>query len=283
MLRTTIILFLFISLTFGQVFAQKSFFIRPIIESKTSFGSSSWHKTSFMNMPYFGDAPFVLQSKDLIWQNNLSPIHIGLGFGYNFPNEKISVECDFSQDGTQSGYQLFSNKYDPEFGYGAGILGSHAGISFTRITLQFMAQCFETKKQMFTIHFFGGISYGMTGGGDPLKNLIPEQTTMQIEPNTYLEVNSGLYSLNERAFFWQLGIAGEVNRMKEGKAKVELFTFSIYYIHGKRPLSVKPVTINVIENNNLIGSYNYNSYGNGSGINFQVSRKLQFNLGKRIR
>ncbi|MBK7129352.1 MAG: hypothetical protein IPM74_07430 [Crocinitomicaceae bacterium] len=264
-----------------DAFAQKSFYIRPWFESKTSFGSTNWQKNSFKDNPYQGDAPFVLQNKDVMWQHNLSPIHLGIGFGYEFPNEKMSVEFNVSQDGSKSGYQLFFNGYDSTFGYSSGVLESHAGISFTRFSLQVTTKLFETEKSVLSIHLIGGLSYGITKKGDPLKNLIPEQTTFQIEPSTSLDLNSGLYLLNQKVFLWQLGLAGRVNLIKEGEEKFELFTFSIYYIHGERPFSVKPVTIHVVENQNQMGTYNFNSYGYGSGLNFQISRKIHFSFGKK--
>ncbi|MBL7898910.1 MAG: hypothetical protein JNJ99_10270 [Crocinitomicaceae bacterium] len=273
MLRITIIASILVLFS-EEIYPQKTFFIRPVVESKTSFGSTDWKRTSFDDNLFQGDKPFVIKSKDIIWQHNLSPIYLGVYLGMNFFKEQMTLELGYHQDGTSSGFKLDFEKYDSLMGNSAGQISSDAGTSFHRINLNYSYKLNCCKNTRISIWLFGGVSFGFQAKGDPLLNLIPGNTIVQLEPNKFLNVSYGLYTQRNASFLWQLGIGSTYNLQCRGKSS-ELFTFSIYYLHGKLAMSTTPVIIDIMENGMLTSRYNFNSYGNGSGVLFQFSRKLQ--------
>jgi|GEM_PF-6650928 len=251
----------------GQSFAQKGFYIKPYLESKTEI-SYYYKKTPYNNSPYFN-----YENKKIIYPYHLSPINIGLLVGYAFKNG-MSLETGLGQETNASGYklnfhyQLDSNSFgDIQSQLSSGTAGIKIPLLITVPLLKFdSVRIYNSNYFSWKLKLKFGINFFKQPKGYPFKPLITGgQDSIMVAPNTRLDYRDELYSINDKSILYQIGLESEFNFKK-----LKGLCLSFYYLYGHNDLSTISVRITINQKIN----YYYNTYGRGSGFCLQLTKKI---------
>jgi hypothetical protein len=278
-------LLLFITLIIsGQSFAQ-SFYIKPKFEHKTYHGSTNWpdgfYKFSVFNKGFNND--FIpndylhVKSKALDFRSIYT---IGVNAGVTFDNSN-RFEFGWNQDATGSTFS-FSDARNLTTKLNTGL---QTAILNHRFEFLFFKTLYTNEKEDKFLHldnvsvvFGAGIKFqnvpkkNELGQNDYLANF----RSFSDEPN-YVFADHYIYGLNRFSTFFSLGFSTDLSYKK-----AYLFSLSLTYLQGNFTLENTRHYLSIIENNIEVATYSYNTYSRGSGIQFQISRRLQFYPWKKL-
>lgn len=254
-----------------QSYAQKGFYIKPYLESKTEI-SYYYGKTPYNNNPYFN-----YENKKITFPNNrLSPINMGLLVGYTFKN-KVAIETGIGQEINASGYKLNFHYQLDSNSYGSRQPQLSAGTAGIKIPLLIIVPLFkfDSVRNYNSNHFSWklnlkfGINFYKQPKGEPFKPLIiGGADSIIVAPNTRLDYRDELYTINDKSILYQIGLESEFNFKR-----LKGLCLSFYYLYGRKDLSTISVRVTVNQQIN----YYYNTYGRGSGFCLQLTKKISMN------
>lgn len=187
---------LFLAMMFGQIQAQTSFFVKPMINNKIDFSSSSPRKfTDFV----FNSSPFFHYNNKEVNTTGLNSIDLGLGFGVLL-SKKHLVELDFNTDATGSGYEIHFQYKNLDGAYYPTSRKYINGKGLNRLSLQY--SYLSSSK----FHYIIGMSLGFKppskiGKLDPTYSEIKE-----IADNVFLSQESWGVGFNRFNFYLTAGI-----------------------------------------------------------------------------
>lgn len=259
----------------GQSFAQSSkmsFFIRPLLETKLDFASSNDYK--FTDKVFQFDDRFEYDNI-MIKPLKYYSINAGLFVGLKTKNKKHIIELGIEGDGTQSGYYLnfkTMNQETPNNYYSTQTM-LITGIGFNRFTLQHAYLLNKNTRKSNKYYFNSGLSLGFKAPKDFKQT---SSGSYLVDTDTYIVVVDNLdISTRLKYLFGQIGLSGEMHINKK-----YWFDFSIFVNKkiGRRYnfISNLRTSVTVVEANEENKTYYFQSISNGTGIYFQLSRKLQF-------
>jgi hypothetical protein len=260
-------------LCFGQLFAQNTFYVRPKFEiglnqTMTHSQKSSflfYNNSNYIKVPYYDFEPIPMFFGSTM-------LALGLNVGVKFNNNNL-LEIGWNQDETGSAIRITSMGYGKNNIYAPESANDLSTFIYNHRIEVLFQRCLRTKNEINNIYFkhsylvFGsGIKINPRTLGD--KVLITRAGSYD---NIYLEGTHSLYAPGKETFFLSLGISGDLYIKNK-----YLFTSNITYTQGFGIIENTRHQIDVYENNTLIKTYTYNTYSNGSGFEFQISRRLQF-------
>lgn len=256
-----------ISLLFtAQITAQNTFYLTPSINTKLSIGSTNWthYSNKFPQNEYFEIYNVPL---------NFSRF-IGLGFSLDWKNENndfmlgLSWNQDVAGVGARELY-LSTNEGDPAQYFNQELLNK-SSFFINRFSLNFT-------KPLIQDHLFlklgagfifsqsghknDGDIYTTTIGFDPFLH-----DTNIIIGRTYTRTANYRFSLN-----LSVGLTADINWNEK-----YLFTLDIIYTQGFKNITAASYIYDVTNlNTGKTEVFSYGIFSRGSGITFQISRRLQ--------
>jgi hypothetical protein len=247
--------------------SQVSFYVEPTIQTKTSISSTSFYKTTDFERQY--DNRFTLNNRFLIFPHNLSPLTLGINAGIITKNKRNIFNFGINGDGTSAGFDYNVNKVD-EFGIltiaGGGL---YTGKTFTNIHFNYKYRLSEKSKQ-FNWFVVGG--FGVASSGKP-RTYTFETGVVELplsDSVTFLMNSTNTRTSLRNVFMFNLGLQLDVNSPK-GKY---LFSSAVSYYHSNKALTALNSSIYIFSNSKT-ERFNSGNYSTGSGIYFQVSRRIQ--------
>lgn len=253
---------------FGQTIAQTSFFIRPQLTYKGQLTSSS--ASHFDNFSFNPSTNFHYQNNTLILPKQFSPLFLGMSVGVKI-NDRFLVELGLNQDESVCGATVSFINYEPVFGtYSDSQIKYLKGNSFGRYYLQssyLLNKKGKNNKVYFDLGF--GIAF-RTGGYSTEKYDIETQGIIIDENNSEVTINSFIVKNNNKSFLFNFGFTDDI--YFKG---TNLLSISLFYSKSNSILNTvgSEITVNSFSENR---TYNFSSFSKGSGIYFQLSRRLQF-------
>lgn len=244
--------------------AQNKIYIKPLLESKAS--------CSYVVNEYFKQEYFQLKKQPVIWPHKLSPLHFGVLFGYKL-NRKLNIELGISQDAAISGYKLHIQTKTGNSINQSG-LESSIGTAGFKIPLVFNYCFYESPLGSNKVNLILGANYYRQPKS---KGFIPYHSTgfssVSVDDSVTLSVYENDFVGQYKSWLYSAGLSTELYYKT-----AYLFNFGIYYqfaLKSNKPneLSVQNIVVE-INNKNNITNYGYTVYSKGSGIVFQLSRRI---------
>lgn len=285
-----LVLFYFI---LGQTFAQTSYYIRPTFDNKLYVCSPN-------NLFNFHAIDFSSEHKEFLDNQYFNPINVkltqrdfysfGIYFGVSLQNKKHLFEFGINQDATGSEFECEFMEYDSytykdtlykKYSPNRMIFGSY--LPTLRYHVQYSIRL--AKKPNSKV-----LPYFIIGGGVMQNLSFPEEdeiTTLDETNSAYSYKIYGNLYLEENIFITQMKNYGYTARKFSGyinlglttdfftKKGTNLFSASIFFLKGFKPIEMMYSDVYVVDNNeNKVFSYLTTS--NGSGLYIQLSRRFQF-------
>jgi len=244
----------------GQFFAQTTYYVKPMINTKISLASNSPRRFDdevFNSNPYY-----IYDNKSLIF-SGLNNFDFGIGIGLAH-RKKHSFEMCFNTDGTGSGFRLYYNykssnnefyQTDRMYIYGKAI---------NRISLNY------TYLKSNKYHFSIGLSYGFKPPSLPGKLDQSYYENVVVSENVIMSQEVWVVGFNRSNFYTSFGFGRDFFSKKK-----YLFSFDLLLVKGYNLISGVATTITIYNNGNKTAN-NYLSYSKGSGIYFQLSRRFTY-------
>jgi hypothetical protein len=284
---------IFISL-FGQLMAQTNFYLRPTIDYKYNISSTSNYgirASGGFSDKFAGNPYFEIDNKVF---SKTTAIQMGCTFGVNL-NKKKLIEIGWTLDGAGSqiatnGLSLTNFQNPNTVNYYSAYNGN--AFSYSLITHRFQLQYYGIISKISTKniknYFNGGLGLVFNpSAANPKKNSpafienfggFVDSSSFGSSDSTFFLITREEHTTlptNRFGFCINLGISTDFYNDKEKY----LFSVTIFYLKGFKNLLVINNLFNVLDDgvNKL---YSYNTYSNGSGIHFQLSRRFQFKTWK---
>ena len=261
--------FLFTFAFLDSVSSQNRFYLRPTIEVK-AFISKGGQKP-IIPSPYY---EYQVERIGL-----LGGLEIGLLAGYKFNKGRTSIETGLKGENSESGWILSFLRYQGGtnskfFSYTTGIkvAGGSAGrkipVLFSTQLKRWDVHIYKPTAFSVNCNLLVGINfYHQYTDSSSLSNF---SDTSMVAPTTILYAESSTYTVHSRSVLCQAGFSFEL--LKKQK---EWFMLTLYYMHGFRNLSVEKLDVTLTDiNTKVVERYHHDSYGRGSGILLEISKKI---------
>ncbi len=247
--------------------SQVSFYVEPTIQTKTSISSTSFFRMSDFDNQY--DNRFSFNNRFLIFPKKLSPLTLGINVGLLSKNKRNIFNLGLHGDGTSAGFDYRINGID-EAGNQTTYEGTmYTGRSFTNLFFNYKFRVNEKSKQ-FNWYIIAGFGAALRNKGS---SYIFETGVVEGKINdstNFLMESTNIRTSEIRNLMYNIGLQLDVNSPK-GKY---LFTSSLNYFHSSRTLTYISTTLSIYSNINSERFF-LSNYSSGSGIYFQLSRRLQ--------
>jgi len=251
-------------MTFAQLNAQMSFFIRPLVNFKADVSSSKG----------LGFSDYVMDVSNYYKYDNIA-IHplfngldIGVAAGIVSKSGKYIFEIGLNGDETQSGYIMHVIKTNEnDLSFYQSELSDISGRAFPKIIIQNSLRLRKFKNQS-NLNLLFGLGYGYKKE-HMLGHFNYFSDHAQVDNNTYLEVESDLAVFTLQNYFLHFGLSSELHFKNK-----YFFDVNVFYSHGFREMSVVSTKV-TIHDDLSSKAMNYYSRSKGSGFYLQISRKFQ--------
>lgn len=251
---------LFCLMMFEHVLAQTSFFVKPMINNKIDFASSS---TRHFDDYVFNSSPYYHYNNKAVITSGLNSIDLGLGIGALI-HEHHLVELDFNTDATGAGYRLYFDKKSLDETYYSADRVYIDGRGINRLSLQY--SYIGTRK----FHYILGLAFGYKRPA-PAGKIDPSFSgDVEVAENVILSQESFGFGYNTKNIYLTVGIGRDFNYKKT-------YLFSLDIIVNKGFALISSTHTNItISDNGIVKTNAYASYSRGSGLYFQLSRRFTF-------
>ena len=265
-------LFLFLSITIclGVANSQNRFYLRPTVEVK-AFISNAGQKPT-ISSPYY---EYQIQHIGL-----LGGLEIGLMAGYKFNKGRMRIETGIKGENSQSGFKLGYLDYGVSPYWGAVSYPKHPGVAGGSAGRK-IPVLFSTQLKHWDVHIYKPTAFSVncnlliginfyhqyidtsSFGGYNVSNTMLTSTI-------HIYAYENTYTVYSRSVLYQAGFSFEL--LKKQK---EWFMLTLYYMHGFRNLSVVKLDVTLTDiNTKIVERYHHDSYGRGSGILLEISKKI---------
>lgn len=261
--------YLFLLGVFFQVFLLKAqnWYISPKIER-------AFYMPSYLDgKPFNSSDSYVIEKKTIVKGNGLSPLNLGLMFGYRF-NSKWSIETGMYTDESQAGYNLYlkSPRYYEDIEstlYESLKRPLNTGIASMRIPLTVQYSILSKERRKFhvsAVDISGGVSLLFKAKGESGKVLI------SYEDNFITELNPINVRADLLAFSKSFGMGVHMNiDFRLSWNKINLFDIGVGFMYSGTEFTNLPV---FITENGLTSVYRFT--GTPTKLTLQVSRDIHF-------
>lgn len=254
-MRTGVFLIL---MMFGRVFAQTSYFIKPMINNKIDFASSSVRR--FDDKVFNSSQYYDYDNKSILF-SGLNSIDFGIGIGAEF-NKRHIIELIFNTDATGSGHRIYYNYKNLDGGLYPTDRSNIYGKGINRLSMQY------SYLGISKFHYIVGASFGFKppsalGKLDPSYN-----SEIEVAENVYLSQETWGLGFNKTNIYLTAGIGRDFFYKEK-----YLISFDVILNKGFSLISGTATDIRITEN----GATKINhfvSYSKGSGLYFQISRRF---------
>ncbi len=244
---------------FGQLYAQTSFFVKPMLNNKIDFGSSSPRR--FDNYAFNSNPLFHYDNKTVI-TTGLNSIDLGIGLGAIF-RKKHLIELDFNTDATGSGNEIYFEYKNIDGSYYQTSRKNIYGKAINRLSIQY--SYLAASKFHYTI----GMSFGFKQPSAIGRLDAELYKTEEIADNVFFTQEIWGIGINRFNFYLTAGVGRDFYCKK-----LYLFSFDILFNKGFSLISGAGTEI-IIVDNGIVKRHNFMSYSKGTGLYFQLSRRFQ--------
>lgn len=245
---------------FVRLHAQTSFFIKPMMNNKIDFASNSGRR--FDDYVY-NNNPYYHYNNKAIITTGLNSIDLGLGIGALMHNRHL-VEFDFNTDATGAGYRIYFDKKSLEETYYNADRMYIDGRGINRLSLQY------SYLGSHKLHYIVGLAFGYKRPS-PIGKIDPSFFgDVEVAENVILSQESWSFGYNTKNIYLTAGFGRDFNYKK-----TYLFSLDIILNKGFALISSTNTSITV-NDNGIVKTNNYASYSRGSGLYFQLSRRITF-------
>lgn len=276
-----------------QITAQITYFVRPTIDNKLYFCNANnlfdFHAidyspvhNEFLGNQYFNPINVKVTQRDIY--------SLGVYFGVTFKKKKHLIEFGINQDATGSEFECEFMEFD-SYTYKDTLYKRYSPNRFIfasylptlRYHLQYSIRLTKGSDLIFLPYFVvgGGVIQNLKYPEKDEINTLYETNpaySYKIDGDLYLEDNVYIshmknYGYTARKFsgYINLGLRADIFTKKG----TNLFSASIFFLKGFKPIEIMNSDVYVVDNNeNKVFSYLTTS--NGSGLYIQLSRSFQF-------
>jgi hypothetical protein len=245
---------------FVRVNAQTSFFIKPMMNNKIDFASNSGSR--FDDYVY-NNSPYYIYNNKAIITAGLNSIDLGLGIG-TLIRKRHLLELDLNTDATGAGYRIYFEKKSFEGTYNDVDRMYIDGRGINRLSLQY------SYLGSHKLHYILGLAFGYKRPSPPGKIDPIFFGDVEVAENVILSQESFGFGYNTKNIYLTVGVGRDFNYKK-----TYLFSLDIILNKGFSLISSTHTNI-TIYNNGILKTNAYASYSRGSGLYFQLSRRLTF-------
>jgi hypothetical protein len=263
---------LFLIPCFKNTFSQSRVYLRPTVETS---GVLSSHAGKVIRTPYY---EYKIDRIGL-----LGGVELGLMAGYRFNKERTLIETGIRRQGSGSGWSLTFLGYavDPQnnnhaysytfhFGSAGGSIGTKIPVIFSTQIKHWDVHIY--KPTPFSVHcnLIVGVNFFNQRTGESGFNFGGRAS--MLSPTILMHAEPSAYAIRARSTLYEAGLSFDLRKRQR-----EWFTLTLYYMRGFHNLSVEMLDITLTDiTTNSVETHHYNSYGQGSAILFEISKKLFF-------
>jgi hypothetical protein len=274
----SIFLFLCTIACIGKTLSQNRFYLRPAAEAKAYMSHSD--AGHLIRTPYY---EYRINRIGL-----LGGLELGLMAGYRFNKNKTLIETGIRTENSESGWNLFFLDYavDPRNSNNAYSYTSYCGTAGGSVGKK-IPIIFSTQLKQWNIHLYRPTSFSLYCNLVTGINYFYQHTgvvpfnfggkTTMLSPTVLMDAQPTTYALRSHAILYEAGLSFDLRKRQR-----EWFTLTLYYMRGFNNLSVEMLDITLTDTGtNAVEKYHYNSYGQGTALLLEISKKIFFSKAKR--
>lgn len=258
-------------ITFGQISAQRLFYLRPKLEVRThhSYTSIPKFRWLFANNFQYAENPYF--RAEGVKSFMLGGFQLGLNAGCVLDGGDL-LEIGWNQGQSASMFRVIglSSALFEEGGYSSRKKTlTAAGFFIDRFELLYYKRR-KTDRYHNNLHV--NDSYFIFGGGvkvSKLQRQIDAAFSLQGYDSVSLAIANETIGVGGAFPFLSVGISADINFNKK-----YWFSTSIIYTQGFRYMTNNRHRI-IVQDGSEIKTYGYSTYSNGTGFQFQISRRFQ--------
>jgi hypothetical protein len=257
--------------------AQVAFYFKPNFSFKICKGNSNVKLQD--NIPFAPNPYFQLYNYGMYFSKNLN---LGLNVGVNLKKNHF-FEIGISTDHTGTATSVLTHNV-PFFDSTSTQLNQWNNYNFQRfnypylrLSLEYQNQIFTTKNKVLSLKIILGSGLLFNQNVNIKKGKIATYTNNafeigEIKPGIFITEHIITGTASKRLSpYISIGIGADLYTMK----RKYLFSFDLNYLIGTYIMIYQRHEISVFDNNQKT-VYTYNMNSRGTGIYFQLSRRLQF-------